>query len=451
MMGKELLFKVMRHEKTEEIPWVPFAGVHAGYLKGYTAKEVLTDGDKLFESLLEVHKLYRPDGMPIVFDLQVEAEIMGCELFWAEDNPPSVMSHPYEGEDLVDIESLSIPKKTEGRIPLILDVMERMKKAVGHDTALYGLVCGPLTLASHLRGSELFTDIFEEPEFAEEMFAFCSDVCIAMADYYMQAGMDVIAVVDPLVSQVSPRHFENLISAGYVRIFDHLRDAGVISSFFVCGNATVQLEVMCHTKPDNISVDENVDLISAKEITDRYNITLGGNIPLTTTMLFGNQKDNMKYVVELLDNIGHDNLIISPGCDMPYNIPPENTIAVVEAVKHTEVARTMVAGYEADSGDIDVELPDYGALEKPMIEVFTLDAATCAACTYMLAAAMQAKDEYKDAVDVLEYKYTVKEDVARTKKMGVQKLPSIYINGELKWSSIIPSKQELFDEIEPLL
>ena len=49
---KELLFSVLRHEKTDDIPWVPFAGVHAGKLVGYDATEVLTDGDKLFESLM---------------------------------------------------------------------------------------------------------------------------------------------------------------------------------------------------------------------------------------------------------------------------------------------------------------------------------------------------------------------------------------------------------------
>ena len=40
-------------------------------------------------------------------------------------------------------------------------------------------------------------------------------------------------------------------------------------------------------------------------------------------------------------------------------------------------------------------------------------------------------------------KYTIKEDIARTKKMGVPNLPSLYINGQLKFQSIIPSKEEL--------
>jgi len=446
-VGKELLLKVLRHEQTNEIPWVPFAGVHAGYLKGYTAKDVLVDPDKLYDSLLEVHKLYTPDGMPIVFDLQIEAEILGCELMWAEDNPPSVRTHPFEDE-MVDPKTLPLPQETDGRIPMVLDVMRRMKTAVGDDTALYGLTCGPLTLASHLRGSEFFMDMIEEPEYVEALMDYCADVNIKMADYYLDAGMDVIAIVDPLVSQVSPSSFEELLAPAFIKIFDHIRKRNAVSSFFVCGNATMQMQVMCETHPDNISVDENVDLIEAKKVTDQYNIAIGGNIPLTTTMLFGNQNDNMKYVVDLLDRITKDNLIISPGCDMPYNIPPENTIAAIQAVKHTDMARDMISGYEAADDTLDVVLPDYTALKKPMIEVFTLDAATCAACTYMLAAAMLAKDEFGDDVDVVEYKYTVREDIARTKKMGVQKLPSIYINGELKWSSIIPSRKELIDEVK---
>ena len=447
-MGKNLIFDVLEHKEIKEVPWLPFAGVHAGKLKGYTAKEILTDEDKLVESLLEVKKLYNPDGMPIVFDLQIEAEILGCDLLWAEDNPPSVSSHPYGSEKIVPC-NCKIPTKEDGRIPEILNAMGRVKKEIGNDTALYGLICGPLTLASHLRGSEFFMDMITDQEYVKNLVEFCAEVAIKMSEYYIEAGMDVIAVVDPLVSQVSPTHFEEMLSESFTAVFDYIRNAGAYSSFFVCGNATVQLDVMCKTNPDSISVDENVDLVEAKEVTDKYNITVGGNIPLTTTMLHGNQQDNMKYVVDLIDSIEDKrNLIIAPGCDMPYDVPVENTIAVSQAVKQTDDVRKMVENYTSSAEDVEVELPDYDKLEKPLIEVFTLDAETCAACTYMLKAALEAEKEYGDDVEVVEYKYTKLEDIARTKKMGVQKLPSIYINGELKWSSIIPSRDELFKEVE---
>lgn len=449
-MGKELLYKVFKHEKTDRVPWVPFAGVHAGKLKGYNAKQVLTDADKLYESLLEVDRLYMPDGMPVVFDLQLEAEIMGCELLWAENTPPSVVTHPLK--DIKDIPcKCMMPKITDGRIPMILDVMERLKRQIGDKTALYGLICGPFTLASHLKGNGIFRDMIKDPEYVKNLVSYCAEINMKVAEYYIQAGMDIIAVVDPLVSQVSSKHFNSLLAESFEAIFSYIRSKNVFSSFFVCGNATNQIEEMCKTGPDSISIDENVDMKKAKEITDRYNIILGGNIPLTTVMLHGNQLDNMKCVISILDSVTHNNLIVSPGCDMPYDVPIENTIGAAQAVTQTEEIRTIVENYQASEENIEVTLPDYENLKKPLVEAFTLDSATCAACTYMWGAAMEAKEYFGDKIDVVEYKYTIKENIARCKKIGVKNLPSLYINGKLKWSSIIPGRDELLDEIKKYL
>ena len=206
---------------------------------------------------------------------------------------------------------------------------------------------------------------------------------------------------------------------------------------------------MCKTNPDMIAVDENINMVESKKITDQYNIALAGNIPLTTKMLLGNQQDNMKFVVDLLDEIDHHNFILAPGCDMPYDTPIENVVAVVQAVRDPENTRKILANYEAPEIDTDsVIVPDYANLEKPLIEVFTLDSDTCAACTYMLGAAQRVTDEMAGKVDMIEYKFTKPENVARIVKMGVSKLPSILINGELKYSSIIPSNEEFTEDLK---
>lgn len=383
MQPKDLVLATLRHEKTEQVPWVPFAGVHAGLLLGYDAEEVLTDGDKLLASLLEVNKLYRPCGQPVVFDLQLEAEILGCDLVWTKDGPPSVKTHPLEENPVVPCKC-TIPTADDGRLPMVLEVMRRMKAAVGETTALYGLICGPFTLASHLRGNDIFMDMFDDEEFVLNLLEYCTAVGKRMAELYIKAGMDVIAVVDPLVSQVSSAHFEDFLSASFKDLFDHIRAKGAFSSFFVCGDATRNIEVMCQTGPDSISIDENVSLPAAKVITDKYNIAIGGNIPLTSVMLHGNQQDNMKCVLDLLDSVDDTrNLIVAPGCDMPYAVPVDNGIAVAQAIWNTAEVREMLKNYVAAEEDIPVELPDYASLVKPLMEVFTLDSATCAACTYM--------------------------------------------------------------------
>ncbi len=449
---KELLFASLRHEVTPRAPWVPFAGVHAGLLTGADATTILTNEEELMKALLEVNKLYKPDGQPVVFDLQLEAEILGCELLWTKDGPPSVSSHPLEDTMTVPCEC-TLPMPESGRLPLVLNAMRRMKKEVGDTTALYGLICGPFTLASHLRGNDIFMDMYDDEDYVKELLDFCTKCAKRMTDMFVDAGMDVIAVVDPLVSQISSDHFTEFLQEPFAEIFRYIKeDKKAFSSFFVCGNATRNIEVMCHTNPDSISVDENVDIMAAKEICDKYNIAIGGNIPLTSVMLHGTQQDNMKYVVDMLSKVTeYKNFIVAPGCDMPYDVPVENTIGAAQAVLNTQDCEKMLENYTSATFDIEVELPNYSALEKPLVEVFTLDSATCAACTYMMGAANVAKQNFGDAIDVVEYKFTLKENIARCMKMGVKNLPAIYINGALKFSSIIPSKEELETAIKEVM
>jgi uroporphyrinogen decarboxylase len=359
-----------------------------------------------------------------------------------------VASHPLSEKIKIPV---YLPEKKDGRLPIILDVMSRMKGAVGTKTALYGLVTGPFTLASHLRGTEIFMDMIDHEEYVDELLTYTVLVARRLVEYYIDGGMDIIAVVDPLVSQISPRHFKRFFAAPFRDIFNFIKSKRVFSSFFVCGDATKNIEVMCQTGPDSISIDENINLANAKQITDRYNITLGGNIPLTTRMLLGSQQDNMKYVVDLLALVNHRNLIISPGCDMPYDVPVENTIGVLQAVRDPEATRIILANYQASEIEMDIELPDYAHLIKPLVEVFTIDSDTCAACGYMLGAAQRAGFQLEGKVEVVEHKLTLPENVTRVKRMGIMHLPAILINGELKFSSIIPGNQELVAEIEKYL
>ena len=209
---------------------------------------------------------------------------------------------------------------------------------------------------------------------------------------------------------------------------------------------------MCKTRPDSVSVDENVNLAAAKAIADRYGIAIGGNIPLTTVLLHGTQQDVMKCVVDLLDSVqDRTGLIVAPGCDMPYDVPVENGIAVSHAVLHEAEPREMLQNYVAVTDDIDIELPDYANLSKPLVEVFTLDSATCAACGYMMGAANRAKADFGDRIDMVEYKFTEKDNIARCRKMGVPNLPSLYINGVLKYRSLVPSRKELAEAIEEVM
>ena len=117
LSGKELILAAMRNEKTPRPAWLPFVGVHGGKLIGKSATEYLQSADCIVEGLAKARELYRPDGLPILFDLQMEAEVLGCHLQWADEVPPSVTSHPLTSRSLEDLPEFDTE---QGRYPIAM-------------------------------------------------------------------------------------------------------------------------------------------------------------------------------------------------------------------------------------------------------------------------------------------------------------------------------------------
>ncbi|MBQ0059193.1 MAG: uroporphyrinogen decarboxylase, partial [Lachnospiraceae bacterium] len=63
----------------------------------------------------------------------------------------------------------------------------------------------------------------------------------------------------------------------------------------------------------------------------------------------------------------------------------------------------------------------------------------------------KAKEKYGDRIDTVEYKYNDKINIARDKKLGLTNLPTLVIDGQATYVSIIPDEEEFFAKIEEVL
>lgn len=449
MNGKEILLRTLRGEPAERTPWVPFVGIHGGRLIGVAADAYLRSADHVVAGQTLAAERYRADGIPVVFDLQVEAEILGCDLRWAEDSPPSVSSHPLGGPDELSLAGLREFAVAAGRFPLVLEATRRLKMGIGESVALYGLITGPLTLAMHLRGEKLFTDLFDFPDTVRELFRFCVDVGVTSARAYLEAGVDVVAVVDPLVSLISPDHFEQFVAAPLEGIFAAVHAQGSPCSLFVCGNATRNLEAMAETGCDNLSVDENVALTELKEVCQDVGMSYGGNLKLTTALLLGTPNEVRSNAVACFDEGQGVGYVLSPGCDLPYAVPPENLEVVAELVLdeyQREVARNLPAEAAPDPFD-DVVLPAYAESAEVLLDVITLDSEGCAPCAYMLQAARDAAAAAGVPARVVEHKITGRDGLGYMRKLGVDAIPTICLQGRPAFASIVPDRRVLVQAI----
>ena len=449
MTGKELLLEAIRGEETPRPAWLPFVGCHGAKLIGRGAAEYLRSADLLVEGLKKAHGLYRPDGLPVTFDLQLEAEILGCELHWADEVPPAVVTHPLAGagatfEDLPELD------RTKGRLPMVMSALETLDRDLGDEVAFYGLVCGPFTLALHLRGNDIFLDMFDRPDEVKRLVDYCADVGIRMASLYLSHGASVVAVVDPMTSQISLEHFETFVTEGVNKVFDWIRDNAGLSSLFVCGDVTRNLEVMCRTHADNISVDEQISMDDLRRLCTENGKSFGGNIKLTSVLLLGDEDDARREALEIIDKSGSKGFILAPGCDLPYHTPERNLQAVAEMVYdeyQRDVVRASAREAKEDSFD-DVQVPPYGDHKEVIVDVITLDSTSCAPCQYMMEAVEVAARDAFVKVYINEHRIKARAGLGMMKKLGVKNLPTICIDGEIVFASIIPDTKTLVKAIE---
>ncbi len=448
MKGLELVKKAIRLEEVERVPWVPFVGVHAGRLISVNATEYLKSTEYIVNGASKAVELYNADGIPVTFDLQIEAEVLGCELNWVDDNPPAVISHPLTQG--VELDSLKVPCACKGRIPVVMEATRQLREKFP-DLALYGTITGPFTLALHLMGTDVFMKMFEDPEYMHKVMRFCTDVAKFMASNYIESGCDVIAVVDPMTSQIDPDSFESFVSPYATEIFEFIREADALGSFFVCGNAQQNIPAMCDCRPDNISIDENIPLDYVRDISLGKGVSFGGNLQLTVVLLMGSVEDSKRDTLRCLDTGGKKGFILAPGCDLAMDTPSENLKSVADLL-HDEILQGELRASEAEVANMELlDLTDHWDKEKVIIDIITLDSLSCAPCQYMLDAVARAAEPFGDKVIFREHSIKSKEGVQMMASLGVKNLPTIVIDGNVDFISQIPPIKDIQDKISGYL
>ena len=379
-----------------------------------------------------------------MFDLQVEAETLGCKLAWRDDNPPAVMAHPLsESRPLTEFK---VPSPADGRIPIVMEACRRLRKQ-HPDLALYGLITGPFTLALHMLGTNIFTDMMMVPDQIHDLMRFTTKVTKMMADSYVRAGADVIAVVDPMTSQIDPGSFELFVSPYISEINELIRESGALSSLFVCGNAQQNIEVMCQTRPDNISIDENIPLDYVRDTALMHDVSFGGNMRLTVVLLLGDEDTSRREALQCMDTGGKKGFILAPGCDLPMETPAENLAAVSELVRDEMLQGKLRASAVKGTVIEKLDLSKHWSKEKVIIDIITLDSSSCAPCQYMVDAVERAARSFGDKVVFKEHRIKEEEGIKMMVSLGVQNLPSIVMDNHVEFISRIPPVSKIKERI----
>ena len=87
------------------------------------------------------------------------------------------------------------------------------------------------------------------------------------------------------------------------------------------------------------------------------------------------------------------------------------------------------------------------AEEKIHIDVLTLDSVQCAACGYMMESIAALPSDVQEMIEYKEWSIKNKDSVGKFIELKGKVLPTICIERDLVFESIIPQYEELIDEM----
>ena len=85
--------------------------------------------------------------------------------------------------------------------------------------------------------------------------------------------------------------------------------------------------------------------------------------------------------------------------------------------------------------------------KKIRIDVLTLDSVQCAACGYMMESIAALPNDVQGMIEYKEWSIKTKDGIGMFTKLKGKVLPTICIEDDLVFQSVIPQYEELIDEL----
>jgi MtaA/CmuA family methyltransferase len=301
------------------------AGAAAVHLSHLSMERALKDPLLLAEALCFTVDEMGLDTLCLGTDLSLEAEACGCRLRFSESDLPMVVTHPWQESS--DPPALRVPDpRRDGRMPVFLEAMRRIGRA--YAMIKVAVVTGPFTLATHLRGPDVYLELRMDPAKVRPLLEYCTKTIAAYAEALIGAGEDMIIIAEPAGSLLSPAAYGEFSQAYSTRIINALPVQCILH---VCGKTGHIVDRMCQSGAAGLSIDD-VDVPRLIRGAPR-NVVVIGNLA-TLTLARGSPDEVRAQTLALLDGVGErTEFIAAPACDVAPDTPLDNIKAFVRTVK----------------------------------------------------------------------------------------------------------------------
>lgn len=348
MTSLERCMAVLNGEIPDFLPVVPQSFMFAVETAGMKISDVNKCGRKMAEAHLVSQEKYGYDGCVVDFDDATIAEAVGAKVIFREDEPATVDEEQPVLKDLRDVYDLPLPDPMKsGRICEWLEATSRLREKIGDRVFIMGRADqGPFSIACLLRGTTQFMmDLMtEDPALIRDVLDYCRRASVIFAKAQKDAGAHATSIGDAFAGPnlISPDMYREFAWEPEKLMAEEVQEYGIPFSIHICGNTNGIIRDMGTTGAKILEVDWMLDMREARNVVPEDTVLMG-NIDPSFPLVLGTPEQIDEVVKNLIEATNGRRHIISSGCAMGRNTPPENFKAFIKAARkygaHDEIVR----------------------------------------------------------------------------------------------------------------
>jgi uroporphyrinogen decarboxylase len=334
MTGREIAQMAFDLKKPPRVPVTLIGGgAWAVHHAGKTFGQIKNDSKQIADVFIRFFNLFQNDLIWTGSNfLNYPVHFLGCPIKDESADSPGL-----EGtviQSLEEIDRLKIGKVLQNpTMQAIIRSHHLIADTLGRETMIVPTQWAPFTLTARILGMEpLLIATIQEPEKLSRLIQFSTEMTWAILEPILEhPNIPGANFSDPVASGdvVSPSTFRKFSAPAIQDLVNRVKAKKKYSMVHICGNSTQVLKDVLEINPHCFSLENKVDLKTAREILGGK-VCVAGNVSPTGAFLSGRPEEVQEEAKACLAAWGDGGgYILTVGCDFSKNVPMENMKALM--------------------------------------------------------------------------------------------------------------------------
>jgi len=332
MTGKEKIHAAIRGDVLKSLPCAPMVIRFAAAHNHVNLRDYFLNAELFAECHIKTAEEFDLDAIMMASEPTRIVKTLGGEVEYLDNNIPHACKPLIQNES--DLNKLYIPDFSDysTRMGNLVDATARILKNNSEDRSVFGWADAPFAEACNMLTVEnMLMLLYDNPSFAHRLLEFNTKLVIAFLESQAEPGCDILAIGDAAASLLNPQMYAEFAFPYEVEIIRHFHAKNIPLKLHMCGNNTDKLEKITTTGIDILNVDQQTNIRLARSLAPR--LCLKGNLDPVSIMKNGSAESVYNDCAELVKAIGPESYIVSGGCELPPDMPPENLLAIVRCAR----------------------------------------------------------------------------------------------------------------------